>query len=260
VGKGKSKRGVEPRGVRPAPGGGALVSAPGVAAVDARERPEGRSEASPPDGPTLAANWGGVGVRRALLGLGAAFALAVVLGAAGSRLPRALLPSGINYFTQIAKLFPSAAQAVIDYRAEGWACAEGAFVEIDVRPHFPIHADDKESRFARALFFHRTDRPVMQALKTYIVTRHNTRVLAGEGAQDTPPATAAIAGVRFSSVRWPIPPPGAPVEPLARTPLASLLDLRPCPRQFSPEHAPCVAHFYFTRPSVRAERCAKGGA
>jgi hypothetical protein len=38
--------------------------------------------------------------------------------------------------------------------ARGWRCDLERYEEIDVRPYFPIHSDDKESRFDCAMFFY----------------------------------------------------------------------------------------------------------
>src|SRR5262249_36323543 len=83
------------------------------------------------------------------------------------------LPPPLKYFTQVAKLFPRAAEMVIEWRAEGFRCATGKFEEIDTRPHFPIRADDKENRFDRAMFFYHTEKRVLEALDTFLVRRES---------------------------------------------------------------------------------------
>jgi len=118
-----------------------------------------------------------------------------------------VVPRPVLYFCQIAGLFPHAATHRIEYRAEGLPC-QGPAVEIDVRPFFPIHADDKEGRFDRALHFYRSDRPTMEALERYVRDAYNRR------------EPDKIAGVVFLSLRVPIPPPGSPIPRYERAPLA----------------------------------------
>ena len=132
-------------------------------------------------------------VAAAAIYLGATF-----LGATGSKLTRSL-PASLQYFTQTACLFPRAARAIIDYRAEGYVCGAG-WRELDTRLDFFINADDKESRFYRTLFFFRRNQAAMESLETYLVTRHNARA--------TEANEPAIVGVRFSSLRLPLPEPG----------------------------------------------------
>jgi hypothetical protein len=126
-------------------------------------------------------------LRRCLVGLGGLYIAAVFCEAVGWQL-HGLLYRPILFFCQIAALFPRAATYSIEYRAEGYTCS-GRVVEIDVRPYFPIHADDKESRFDRALFFYRTE-------------------------------PDKIGGVVFMSLRIPIPAPGTPFPRYERVPLA----------------------------------------
>jgi hypothetical protein len=145
---------------------------------------------------------------RLALGIAGALYIAAVFmeGAGGSRLAR-VVPRPILFFSQIAALFPHAAAYRIEYRAEGLPC-EGPAFEIDVRPFFPIHADDKESRFDRALHFYRNDRATMEALESYILNRYNGR------------EAKRIAGTLFLSLRVPIPPPGSTFARYERAPLA----------------------------------------
>lgn len=137
----------------------------------------------------------------ALLSIAAAVFLAsIVLSASGSTLPRRTLPAPVLFFVQLACLFPNAAIFQIEWRAEAYSCDEGAFVPLDVRPYFPVHAEDKENRFARAMHFHRRDPNVMRALETYVL---ESAERDGQGY---------FGGVRFSSLRIPLPEPGAVVE------------------------------------------------
>ena len=146
-------------------------------------------------------------LRLALTVAGALYVFAVFLeGAGGSRLHR-FLPRPLLFFCQIAELFPKAATHRIEYRAEGLPC-EGPAFEVDVRPFFPIHADDKESRFDRALFFYRSDRQAMDALEQYVMRSYNER------------AQKKIAGTVFLSLRVPLPEPGSAFPRFERVPLA----------------------------------------
>lgn len=128
------------------------------------------------------------------------------------------VPSSIHYFGEIACLFPTAARVVTDYRAEGWSCEDQRFHEIDVRPYFPIDAEEKENRFQRTLQFYRSNRPTMQALERYVVTHYDEDVLAerAAGRSERP----LIGGVRFSSLRIPLGSVDAPVERYSRKPLS----------------------------------------
>jgi hypothetical protein len=145
---------------------------------------------------------------RLVLGIaGALYIVGVFIeGAGGGRLDR-IVPRPLLFFSQIAALFPRAASYRIEYRAEGLPCHGPAF-EVDVRPYFPIHANDKESRFDRALHFYRNDRPTMEALETYVMDRYNLR------------EEAKIAGMLFLSLRVPIPTPGSAFPRYERAPLA----------------------------------------
>lgn len=104
-----------------------------------------------------------------------------------------VFPRPILYFMQVASLFPKAAEFIIEYRAEGWYCAEHAYREVDVRPFFPLRANDKENRFDRAMHFYRHELAVMQPLDEYIVTQQNEH------------GGAKIGGVQLLSLRIPIP-------------------------------------------------------
>lgn len=161
----------------------------------------------------------------------AALYLATVwLDGVGASTPRKLSPRPWLYFSQIAALFVNAAPKVIDYRAEGWFCADHQWKEIDVRPYFRIDEDNKENRFQRALQFYRKNRTVMRALEDYVTKRYNE-------THEVP-----IAGVRFSSLRLDYPPPGAHVSPFTHEPLTT----------YSGEQK---HDWYFTPGSKRAAKC-----
>ena len=103
---------------------------------------------NPSDG--LAQPWAPRWLRRVSVALAVAFLSLLWLDAVGAGTSRAL-PLSLRPFVQVAQLFPNAAENVIEWRILGFRCATGKFEELDVRPFFPIHADDKESRFERAL-------------------------------------------------------------------------------------------------------------
>jgi len=104
----------------------------------------------------VVAGWGPPWLRYILVTLGTLYVLFVWLRGVGHP-DASAVPQPARYFTQIARLFTTAAVVTIDYRVEGWLCAEERFAEIDYRPHFPIHRDNKESRFHRVAHFHRYD-------------------------------------------------------------------------------------------------------
>ena len=154
---------------------------------------------------TIAPSPGSPLLRRALILVGALYVAAVFCEGAGASLQRAVFRP-VLFFCQIAALFPHAATNVIEYRAEGYTCS-GRVVEIDVRPFFPLHADDKENRFERAMFFYRQHRPTMQALEAYLMQEYNRD------------AADKIGGVILLSLRNPLPAPGSSFARYERTPL-----------------------------------------
>lgn len=155
----------------------------------------------------------------------------VWLDGIGSNLPAKLTPRVWLFFVQIAALFKNAGVMAIDYRAEGWVCSEKKWVEVDVRPWFRIDADNKESRFHRAMQFYRKERKVMRSLEDFVIKSNN----AG-GNRPT------IGGVRFSSLRIPYPKVGERVEAIAWKKLDDY------PEEM--KHA-----WYWTPSSMRRERC-----
>ena len=171
-------------------------------------------------------------------GLALIYLAGVFLSGTGSPLPARVLPRALAYFTQISRLFPHALTTVIDYRAEGYLCEGARWVEIDVRPYFPIDADDKESRFQRVMFFYREDRTTMRALEAYLMERHN-----GGSGEDGAPRTA-IGGVRLLSLRIPFARPGEPEQRYRRRPLGDY-----------PEDERKI--WYYTPAARREERCRK---
>ena len=163
------------------------------------------------------------------IAIAGAYLVTVWLDGVGSTWPAKITPRPWLYFAQVAALFVNAAPKVIDYRAEGWSCADKKWVEIDVRPYFRIDADNKENRFQRAMQFYRKNRNVMRALDDFIVKRHVA-------------AKNSIGGVRFSSLRLPYPAPGEHVDPYEQRPLTS--------------YASDLKHdWYWTPKSRRMQRC-----
>ena len=136
------------------------------------------------------------------------------LDAVGCDTPGRILPHALDYFMEVAALFPEAASGAIDYRAEGWVCDDARWQELDTRAYFPLDPDSKENRFQRALNFYRDDTRVERALDDYLVQRHDESWL-----EDGIPRDRRIGGVRFVRVKLPIPQPGAPLEPFTRRPL-----------------------------------------
>ncbi len=166
---------------------------------------------------------------RALRILAVVYLAGVWLDGVGSTAFAKVLPRPVGYFFQVSVLFPLAALTTIDYRAEGWLCREGRWVELDTTPYFPIDAHTKENRFNRVMHFARDDHKVMAALDDYLVHEHNAH-------HDT-----QIGGVRLQSLRIPIPKLGH----VERYALHSLADYPEDQRK----------RFFTTPKSKRAERC-----
>jgi hypothetical protein len=192
-------------------------------AARARREDARRADASPKV--PVVASPGPPWLRRVLAVLGGLYVALVFYEAVGRQYPAL-------YFCQVAKLFPGATQYVFEHRAQGYRCG-GPLVDIDVRPFFPIHANDKESRFDRAVHFYSTDRPTMQALEAYIMREYNR----------TEPDK--IAGVSLTRIQTPVPSPGSAFPRFERKPLSEY-----------PEKERQV--FYHTPKRVVDERCKTG--
>ena len=150
------------------------------------------------------------------------YLVALVLGTSGHDPLGPRLPATFEHFVRVPCLFPHAATDVIDYRLEAWSCRERSFRELDVRPYFPMHEDDKENRFQRLAFFFRHDATVLRALDDWLVAAHKGSILdAGAGGGATDGVAGPIGGIRLSSLRLPVPAPGA-IERWTRRPLAEL--------------------------------------
>jgi hypothetical protein len=171
--------------------------------------------------------------------LAASYLLGVWLEGVGWGAPlRAILPQWITFFTQVAALFPRAAEYSIDYRAEGYICDTGEWQELDTRPYFPIDENDKENRFQRVMHFFRQDETTMHALDGYLVGAHDTAT-----HDDGIARGAELGGVRLLSLRIPLPKPGDALERARRKPLSDFPD--------EERHV-----FYHTPKSTIAARCA----
>ena len=92
-------------------------------------------------------------IRTVLVIVATLYLVTVWLDGVGSNLPVKVTPRVWLYFSQVAALFKNAGMMAIDYRAEGWSCADKRWIEVDVRPWFQIDSDTKEIRFHRALQF-----------------------------------------------------------------------------------------------------------
>jgi hypothetical protein len=187
--------------------------------------------------PIIASAWGKVSWRRVLVAAAAVYIGSIWFDSFWGVLPDRLLPHSLRYFTQVAKLFPKAADDTIEYRAEVYDCARGQFIDYDVRPLFPIHPDDDECPFHRAMFFYRRENRVMAALDDYITSAHNRRVAAGIEAP-----VGRIGGVLLRSIRVPIPEVGSTIERYQRKPASSF------PKDWRPI-------WYITAPERREARC-----
>jgi hypothetical protein len=203
-----------------------------------------REDAHDPD---VARAWGG-GTMPIVLGalavfyFGAIFVEAVKNGALAR-----WLPPPVAYFTQVAALFAGAARNVTDYRVEAFHCKDRSFSELDVAPWFPGNADNKESRFYRAIHFYGDAHPhrqTMRALDEYIVSHYESdRVAAAARGESRP----AVGGVRFVRIHVPV---GTPDDGQARYEHKPLADYPAEERK----------DLYYTPESKREERCKRLGA
>ncbi len=146
------------------------------------------------------------------------------------------LPPVLRYFSQIACLFPDAAEFGIEYRVEAWSCSDRRWVELDYRPDFPMRSEDKENRFQRVGHFYRSNLPVMQALDAYLVERRNARAARGDDKG------GKIGGIQIVGLRIPFPAPGQAVERFRWRPLSEY------PHEYRKE-------WYRTGRTRRRERC-----
>jgi len=118
------------------------------------------------------------------------------------------VPEPIKFFVDATALFPHADAYATEYRLEGYPCTRKRWELLDPGDYFPMHADDKESRFQRLAYFYHRNRTVMWALDDYVVAH----------------ADEPLGGIRVFEVVRPIPAPGTafaryafqPLEPVAR--------------------------------------------
>ena len=191
--------------------------------------------------------WGGLLVPSVLAGLAALYFVGVWAEAMKAGTAARYFPAPVAYFMQVAALFPGAARHAIDYRAEGFRCRDRKWVEIDVTPWFPIDADNKESRFYRAIHFYgdaHLHKQTLHALDDFIVHRYDGDAIdaAARGESRDP-----IGGVRFVKVTVPFGPPG---DGSPRYERKALADYPEDQRKALPYHTP---------ESKREERCSRIG-
>jgi hypothetical protein len=171
--------------------------------------------------------------------IAAAYVAAVWSEAVKSGTSAKWLPAPVAYFTQVARLFPRAAIATLDYHVDGFRCRDQAWTEIDVRPFFPIDADNKENRFYRTLHFFHDHRQTMRALDDFVTTRYNERALEtaaqGQGGE-------RIGGIRIHRLTLPFGAPGEGAARYAKKPLGAYADDE-------------RKEIYHTPESKREERC-----
>jgi hypothetical protein len=198
----------------------------------------------------VARAWGGWAVPLVLGAVSIVYFVGIFAEAAKTGSTARWLPEPIEYFTQVASLFPNAATFAVEFRAEGYRCRDKTWAEIDVAPWFPINADNKESRFHRVVHFYgdqhpqrtnwRPHRPTMRALDAFIVDHYDADVVdAAARGQDSSP----IGGVRIVRLHVPIGAPGDGAARYERRPLAA-------------HDADERKDLYYTLESERKERCA----
>lgn len=161
----------------------------------------------------------------------------------------------IAFFLEAAGLFPNAALISFEFRLEGWSCGRRRWERVDPRPYFPIEADNKESRFHRAVeFFHYKESPaveriVMTALDDYIVAHHGDVADGFDGP---------IGGIRVYEVWRDLPPPGDDTARYAYRPLAPLAPGEHVKRASMLDKTDVNKNqrkFYMTDRELRATRC-----
>jgi len=151
-------------------------------------------------------NWGPVWFRKCLIGISLLFFFLMILNELRIDLAYRFVPGPILFFSEIAGLFPNAKDQDVEFRAEGWACQEGRYVEMDLKNFFPIQADNKENRFQRAMYFYHRQQKVLQALGQYLTALQNKWVQVHEHpSKNFDSELGKIGGVRLLSVTTPIP-------------------------------------------------------
>jgi hypothetical protein len=154
--------------------------------------------------------------RMVLRGLAALYLAGIFLQGVGCDVPKRLAPKALLFFLDVAALFPDADGYILEYRAEGFLCAEGRWAELDPRPYFPMNANNKESRFQRALFLYPREKRTFRALEAYLLAKHGS----GSEEDGIEPARK-LGGIRFLALREPIPEVGTQVRRFTWRPLAT---------------------------------------
>jgi hypothetical protein len=162
----------------------------------------------------IASPWGPRRVRILLAVCGAIWLAALGLTALDKHVEN-VVPAVPRFLLQCSCLFPRAAQFSISYHLEAYSCDRERFVEFDHRVYFPLRPDDKESTFYRLGFFYHSNREVISALDHDLVEAHNLRTDDADGV------SGPIGGIRLLSLRIPLPPTGATIEPYHLRPLSS---------------------------------------
>lgn len=153
--------------------------------------------------------------QRALRVLAVLFLVGIWLDGTGTNVDTKILPRPLVFFMQVSALFPLAAHATIDYRADAFVCGKNVWRELDTRAYFPMDPDNKENRFDRVMHFERHNGKTMTALDDYLVESHNTKAHDDGISPDD-----RIGGVELMSLRIPIPPVGGTLERWTRHPLS----------------------------------------
>ena len=137
--------------------------------------------------------------------------------------------------------FPHAATASIDYRAEGWVCADRTWRGARHAPLFPARPRRQGEPLPAgdALLPRRTSGRCTRSTSTSSTSRH----AAGRAARTGSRAERTIGGVRPCSLRIPLPKPGEPLDALPAPPAR---------RRIPKTSATSSIH---TRRSKIAERC-----
>jgi hypothetical protein len=196
-----------------------------------------------PDGPggggALAANFGPEPLRMGLIAAALIYFSVLIADHTRARGLRSVVPAPFLFFAQIADLFPEASAGIIEYRAEGWLCAQKRFVELDMGKLFPMLAGNKENRFYRLMHFYRATPAVLRALDAYCISHYPP--IATEAGPER------IGGVRFTSLILPLPKDPSEVARYSRKPLSDYPDV--------PRHL-----WYRSSNRIEDERCSEAAS
>ncbi len=160
--------------------------------------------------------------RRLLVGAATTYFCVIFLEICKPNLAYAWVPGPLLYFSQIAALFPLAKSRDMDYRAEGWNCEAARYEEIDLRPIFSIQAENKENRFARAMYFYNGSPEILSRLSVFVQDKSNGRATVHPQARDSsdggrladehPKALLKYGGVRLLGILSSIPQPSQGIK------------------------------------------------